>query len=184
MKRTWHSGELRKDGTRVRLQGQPFQLLVMLLERPGELVTREEVCQKLWSTGTFVDFDHSLGTAINKIREVLNDSAGEPRYVEILPRRGYRFVAQVISVDPEPVPESREPASPEPATAEPAPLESAERLASSPKARLFYPTPSGRRHSRRQTRPSLADRKLRVKNLTPPISRCQELRSADLRPPC
>ena len=92
------SGELRKHGIRIRLQSQPFQLLVMLLERPGELVTREEVCQRLWSTDTFVDFDHSLGTAINKIREVLNDSAAEPRFVETLPRRGYRFIAPVTLV--------------------------------------------------------------------------------------
>ncbi len=107
-----HSRELRKEGTRLRLQAQPFQLLAMLLERPGEIVTREEICQKLWSTDTFVDFDHSLGTAINKIREVLNDSAGEPCYVETLPRRGYRFIAQVTAVDPEPVPlEPPEPSS-------------------------------------------------------------------------
>jgi TolB-like protein/DNA-binding winged helix-turn-helix (wHTH) protein/Tfp pilus assembly protein PilF len=124
-----HSRELRKEGTRLRLQAQPFQLLVMLLERPGELVTREEICQKLWSTDTFVDFDHSLGTAINKIREVLNDSAGEPCYVETLPRRGYRFIAQVTSVDPEPAPESPEPA----------PLPPAEPLVtSSPKTRLLF----------------------------------------------
>ena len=90
------SGELRKHGVKIRLQSQPFQLLVMLLERPGELVTREEICQKLWSADTFVDFDHSLGTAINKIREVLNDSAAEPRFIETLPRRGYRFLAPVI----------------------------------------------------------------------------------------
>jgi TolB-like protein/Tfp pilus assembly protein PilF len=70
----------------------------MLLERPGELVTREEIRQKLWSADTFVDFDHSLGTAINKIREVLNDSPAEPRYVETLPRRGYRFIAPVTAV--------------------------------------------------------------------------------------
>ena len=99
-----HSGELRNGGTRVRLQAQPFELLAMLLERPGELVTREEICQKLWSSDTFVDFDRSLGTAINKIREVLNDSAVEPRYVETLPRRGYRFVMQVTTVDPDPAP--------------------------------------------------------------------------------
>ncbi len=79
-----HSGELRKRGQKVRLQSQPFQLLAMLLERPGELVTREEIRQKLWSADTFVDFDHSLGTAINKIREVLNDSPAEPRFVETL----------------------------------------------------------------------------------------------------
>lgn len=82
----------------MRLQAQPFQLLVMLLERPGELVTREEICQKLWSGDTFVDFDRSLGTAVNKIREVLNDSATDPRFVETLPRRGYRFIAPVTAV--------------------------------------------------------------------------------------
>jgi TolB-like protein/DNA-binding winged helix-turn-helix (wHTH) protein/tetratricopeptide (TPR) repeat protein len=102
------SGELRKHGIRIRLQSQPFQLLAMLLERPGELVTREEISQKLWSADTFVDFDHSLGTAINKIREVLNDSAVEPRFIETLPRRGYRFIAPVTPVEvdsasPEPV---------------------------------------------------------------------------------
>ncbi len=70
----------------------------MLLERPGELVTREAICQKLWSADTFVDFDHSLGTAINKIREVLNDSIAEPRFIETLPRRGYRFIAPVTAV--------------------------------------------------------------------------------------
>jgi len=92
------SGELRRDGARLRLQSQPFQLLVLLLERPGQLVTREEICQKLWSADTFVDFDRSLGTAINKIREVLEDSATEPRFVETLPRRGYRFLAPVVAV--------------------------------------------------------------------------------------
>jgi len=97
-----HSGELRKHGIKIRLQSQPFQLLTMLLERPGELVTREEICQKLWPADTFVDFDHSLGTAINKIREVLNDSAAEPRFVETLPRRGYRFIAPVTPVDSDP----------------------------------------------------------------------------------
>jgi TolB-like protein/DNA-binding winged helix-turn-helix (wHTH) protein/Tfp pilus assembly protein PilF len=93
-----HSGELLKNGVRVRLQAQPFQLLVLLLEHPGELVTREEICQKLWSTDTFVDFDRSLGTAVNKIREVLNDSATEPHFIETLPRRGYRFIAPVTAV--------------------------------------------------------------------------------------
>jgi DNA-binding winged helix-turn-helix (wHTH) protein len=100
-------GELRKQGVRVRLQSQPFQLLALLLERPGQLVTREEICQKLRSADTFVDFDHSLGTAINKIREVLNDSVAEPRFVETIPRRGYRFIAPVtaVAVDPPPVPQ-------------------------------------------------------------------------------
>jgi TolB-like protein/DNA-binding winged helix-turn-helix (wHTH) protein/Tfp pilus assembly protein PilF len=101
-----HSGELLKYGNKVRLQAQPFQLLVMLLERPGELVTREQICARLWPADTFVDFDRSLGTALNKIREVLNDSAADPRFVETLPRRGYRFLAPVTAVesDPEPPP--------------------------------------------------------------------------------
>jgi DNA-binding winged helix-turn-helix (wHTH) protein len=97
---------LLKYGNKVRLQAQPFQLLVMLLERPGELVTREQICAKLWPADTFVDFDRSLGTALNKIREVLNDSAVEPRFVETLPRRGYRFIAPVTPVDPDPAPPS------------------------------------------------------------------------------
>lgn len=96
----------------MRLQAQPFQLLVLLLERPGELVTREEICQKLWPADTFVEFDQSLGTAINKIREVLGDSAAEPRFVETLPRRGYRFIAPVISVA-DPAQEASPPAAPE-----------------------------------------------------------------------
>src|SRR5260370_37160878 len=87
-----HSGELRKQGVRVRLQAQPFQLLAMLLERPGELVTREEICQNLWSGDTFVDFDRSLGTAFNKIREVLNGSAPESRFVETMPRLWAPFI--------------------------------------------------------------------------------------------
>ena len=89
------TGELRKQGARVRLQEQPFQVLVMLLERAGELVTREEIRERLWGAETFVDFDHSLNTAINKLRETLNDSAAEPRYIETLARRGYRFIAAV-----------------------------------------------------------------------------------------
>jgi len=109
------SGELRKQGIRVRLQAQPFQMLVMLLERPGELVTREEICQKLWPADTFVDFDRSLGTAVNKIREVLNDSAAEPRFIETLPRRGYRFIAPVVTLaDPSQDVEPPSSSAPEP----------------------------------------------------------------------
>ncbi len=93
------SGELRKNGRRLRLQEQPFQLLVLLLERPGEVVTREEICRKLWQADTFVDFDHSLGTAINKIREALGDSVDHPRFVETLPRRGYRFIGKIVVSD-------------------------------------------------------------------------------------
>src|SRR5215471_12166930 len=89
------TGELRKHGNRMRLQEQPFQVLAQLLERPGELVTREELRQKLWPADTFVDFDHSLNTAINKLRETLADSSSAPRYIETLPRRGYRFIAPV-----------------------------------------------------------------------------------------
>ena len=88
------AGELRKSGIKVRLTGQPFQVLTILLERPGEVVTREELQKRLWPD-TFVDVDHNLNTAINKIREVLGDSAESPRFVETLPRRGYRFIASV-----------------------------------------------------------------------------------------
>lgn len=89
------AGELSKNGTRIRLQEQPFQILVYLLDRAGEVVTREELRQKLWPADTFVDFDHSLNTAVNKLREALGDSASSPRYVETLARRGYRFLAPV-----------------------------------------------------------------------------------------
>ena len=88
------SGELRKAGVKLRLTSQPFQVLAILLERPGEVVTREELQKRLWPD-TFVDVDHNLNTAINKIREVLGDEAESPRFVETLPRRGYRFVAPV-----------------------------------------------------------------------------------------
>ena len=89
------TGELRKSGVRVKLEAQPFQVLRVLLERPGELVTRDELREKLWSDDTFVDFDQSLNTAIRKLRETLGDSATHPRFVETLPRRGYRFVGSV-----------------------------------------------------------------------------------------
>ena len=89
------AGELRKNGAKLRLQEQPFQVLALLLERPGDVVTREEIRQKLWPTDTFVDFDHSLNTAVNKLRETLGDSASNPRYIETLARRGYRFIAPV-----------------------------------------------------------------------------------------
>jgi len=89
------AGELRKSGVKLRLQGQPLQILVLLLERAGEVVTREELRQSLWPSDTFVDFDHSLNTAINKVRDALGDSATSSRYVETLARRGYRFIAPV-----------------------------------------------------------------------------------------
>src|SRR5436305_1212284 len=90
------SGELRKAGAKLKLSGQPFQVLSILLERPGEVVTREELQKRLWPD-TFVDVDHNLNTSINKIREVLGDSAESPRFVETLPRRGYRFISSVDS---------------------------------------------------------------------------------------
>lgn len=84
--------ELRKQGIRIRLQDQPFQILAMVMERPGELVTREEIRAKLWPEDTFVDFDHGLNAAVRRLRDALNDSADAPRYIETLPRRGYRFI--------------------------------------------------------------------------------------------
>jgi DNA-binding winged helix-turn-helix (wHTH) protein len=102
-------GELRKHGLRVKLHSQPFQVLVMLLERPSELVTREEMRQGLWGEDTFVDFDHGLNSAVNKIREALNDSASRPRYVETVSRKGYRFIAPV-SQAPLPEVKNAEPA--------------------------------------------------------------------------
>jgi len=97
------AGELRKHGLRVRLQEQPFQVLAMLLEHPGEVVTREELQKKLWPADTFVDFDHGLNKAISKIREGLGDSAESPRFVETVARRGYRFLAEVKPADAAPV---------------------------------------------------------------------------------
>jgi TolB-like protein/DNA-binding winged helix-turn-helix (wHTH) protein len=101
------AGELRKRGVKLRLQGQPLQVLAILLQSPGKLVTREELRSRLWPADTFVDFDHSLHNAIARLREVLGDSAETPRYIETLPRRGYRFVARVEEVQtPRASPES------------------------------------------------------------------------------
>src|SRR5579859_4851456 len=89
------AAELHKHGVRIRLEEQPFHILTLLLERPGDLVTREELRQKLWSADTFVDFDRSLNKAMSKLRLALSDSAETPRYIETLHRRGYRFIAPV-----------------------------------------------------------------------------------------
>src|SRR4029077_13016936 len=91
----FRAGQLLKNGRTIRLQDQPFQILAVLLEQPGGVVTREELRQRLWPTDTFVDFDHGLNNAINKLRDALNDSADAPRFIETLPRRGYRFIAEV-----------------------------------------------------------------------------------------
>lgn len=87
------AGELRKNGAQLRLQEQPLRVLTLLLERAGDVVTRDEMRRKLWPADTFVDFDHSLNTAVNKLRDTLGDSASSPRYIETLARRGYRFIA-------------------------------------------------------------------------------------------
>jgi DNA-binding winged helix-turn-helix (wHTH) protein len=89
------TGELRRQGLRVKLNTQPFQVLLMLLDRPGELVTREQISRELWPDGTFVDFDHGVNSAVNRIRDALGDTAASPRFIETLARRGYRFLAPV-----------------------------------------------------------------------------------------
>src|SRR5579859_2484663 len=90
-----YTHEIWKHGVKIKLVGQPFEVLAILLNRPGELVTREELHERLWPGDTFVDFDHGLNAAVNKLREALSDSVDAPRYVETLPRRGYRFIAAV-----------------------------------------------------------------------------------------
>lgn len=90
-----HTGELRKLRQKVKLQEQPLQVLAALLERPGELVTREELRNKLWPADTFVDFDHSLNAAVKRLREALGDSAETPTFIETLARRGYRFIGNI-----------------------------------------------------------------------------------------
>src|SRR5688572_30619594 len=89
------SGELRKHGLKIRLPAQSFQILNLLLSRPGEVITREEIQRVLWKSDTFVDFDLGLNSAVRKLREALDDSADSPRFIETLPKRGYRFIASV-----------------------------------------------------------------------------------------
>jgi cholera toxin transcriptional activator len=118
------TGELRRQGVRIKLNAQPFQVLVMLLSRPGELLTRDQIAHELWPDGTFVDAEHGVNSAINRIREALRDTAGNPRFIETLARRGYRFAAPVERIPltespatPTPEPES----APTPPTPEPEP---------------------------------------------------------------
>ena len=106
----FRSGELRKGGVKVKLHAQPLAVLNILLERAGDIVTREELQQKLWGNNTFVDFEHGLNKTINKLRDALSDKADTPRYIETLPRRGYRFIAPVTT----PTPAAEPPAGPEP----------------------------------------------------------------------
>ena len=89
------AGELHRNGTKIKLQGQPFEILTLLLKRPGRVVTREELRQRLWSNDTFVDFEHGLNAAVNRLREALTDSADEPHYIETVPRRGYRLIMPI-----------------------------------------------------------------------------------------
>jgi Tol biopolymer transport system component/DNA-binding winged helix-turn-helix (wHTH) protein len=112
------SGEIRRGGLRIKLGGQPFDVLVTLLQKPGQVVTREELHDKLWAQDTFVDFEHGLNKAINKVREALGDDADNPRFVETIPRRGYRFLVPLSQPALEPPPSIATAANP---TEEPAP---------------------------------------------------------------
>ena len=115
------TGELRRQGIRVRLNAQPFQVLMMLLERPGDLLTREEISRRLWPEGTFVDYEHGVNSAVNRIREALRDTASNPRFVETLARRGYRFVAPVERIGPMEAPATPPLEDLSPATTDPEP---------------------------------------------------------------
>lgn len=113
-------GEIRKQGRQVRLRGRPFDILLILLERPGELVSREDLRARLWAADTFVDFDHGVNTSVNRLREVLGDSAENPRFIETVPRKGYRFIApvDVLTIrDPFPTPTSESAAITQPGVA-------------------------------------------------------------------
>jgi cholera toxin transcriptional activator len=127
------TGELRKDGkSRPRLQGQLLEVLLHLLDRPGEVVTREELRHQLWPADTFVDYGHSLNTAVNKLREALNDSADNPRFIQTIPRRGYRFIASIEPVDVAPGIAKRE-ESPIPTAASSSEIESGAGMLSDPR---------------------------------------------------
>lgn len=108
------TGELRRQGIRIKLNAQPFQVLLLLLDRPGDLLTREEICRTLWPDGTFVDYEHGLNSAINRIREALGDTAANPRFIQTLARRGYRFLAPVEQLHPAPSPAAQPEAQPAP----------------------------------------------------------------------
>jgi len=133
------TGELRRKGIRIKLNAQPFQVLIMFLERPGELLTREEISRELWPDGTFVDYEHGVNSAVNRLREALGDSAGNARFIETLARRGYRFIAPVERIDPSgsPPPLTESP-HPDPS---PAPLETRRRILSSPEELPNVPHP-------------------------------------------
>ena len=123
------AGELRRKGLQVKLQEQPFQVLAMLLEHAGNVVTREELQTKLWPVDTIVDFDHGLNKAINKVRNALGDSAENPRFVETVGRRGYRFIAEPAVVGETPLDRSEPAIEDSPATIEPDRVDFEERAA-------------------------------------------------------
>jgi DNA-binding winged helix-turn-helix (wHTH) protein len=108
------TGELRRQGIRLKLNAQPFQVLCLLLERQGELLTREEISRELWPDGTFVDYEHGVNSALNRIRDALGDTASNPRFIETLARRGYRFIAPVERIVPKEDAPSASPESQEP----------------------------------------------------------------------
>src|SRR5271156_115112 len=114
-----HSGELRKAGVRIRVQQQPLKLLEVLLERPGEVIAREELRSRVWPNESFGDFDQAVNIAIAKLRSALGDSADNPRYIETLPKRGYRFIADVSVLDADARPKRSGPASGDLAETEP-----------------------------------------------------------------
>lgn len=129
------TGELRRQGLRIKLNAQPFQVLLMLLDHPSELVTREEIARELWPEGTYVDFERGVNSAINRIREALADSSQSPRFIETLARRGYRFVAPV-----ECIPVSGHPSPSEHVTDAPAPVEPTDAAPGSAKRNRFLAT--------------------------------------------
>src|ERR1700691_2372928 len=113
------SGEVRKAGLRIRVQQQPMKLLEILLEHPGEVVTREELRNRVWPQESFGDFDQALNIAIGKLRSALGDSAESPRFIETLPKRGYRFIADVSVVDTDARPKRQEPVAGDPPPTDP-----------------------------------------------------------------
>lgn len=133
------TGELRRQGMRVKLNAQPFQVLLMLLERPGQLVTRDEICRVLWPEGTFVDYEHGVNSAVNRIREALGDTAGSPRFVETLARRGYRFLAPVERIPVERIVEQVDSDA-----ALPEPIESRSAALADPATQSSQPEPQSR----------------------------------------
>src|ERR1700756_2657418 len=132
-----HSGEVRKAGLRIKVQQQPLKLLEILLERPGEVVTREELRSRVWANESFGDFDQAVNIAIAKLRSALGDSAENPRFIETLPKRGYRFIADVSVVDADAATKSPESPAVDPQGTEPVPQLQGAGLTVTSKPRLW-----------------------------------------------